>query len=621
MESPQNINKVLLSSLAFGVVGFGIGMLKTPTALATGAIAATASFAGVLVTDRKKTKKEESLDNSSPNQIQELQIEESQLKQSIAEATIKIQEVETNINSLQGEQDQLLGVISDLNSQKQRLEAEYNNRHSQVETISQQQEQLNQALFSLETNKQELEININNQQKELEKILNQSLQTQIQELEQQSEQLNQITSSTADYGNELTTTEADLLVDPVTESSVLSDDRDRNTDSNDREEIEVVSTEEIESLDSETISSLADLESIPESLDTQFIINSCYQLETPEFAKQDTETIDSEETELAFVDELEYTNIEASDSSEEESFDFDAIATPDSTEEESFDFDAVESSDSSEEESFDFNAIATLDSIEEESFDFDGVESSDSTEEESLSFDAVESSDLIEEESFDFDAIATPDSIEEESFDFNAIATPDSIEEESFDFNAISHENEEEVTIAYSTLQSNFNQAEEEESILDELHLNSKESESLNHLIGSVSSQTMDWEIPQDSFEGMEELALEQEELFSFDAIAHEDEEEVTIAYATFESNSHEFEEASDISLDELTEEDISSHSDNQTNSTSEDYLKAQLELVDEKLNQLDSLVSPISEASFDDLNDLLSSPQDNKNLSISSED
>jgi transcription termination factor NusB len=73
--------------------------------------------------------------------------------------------------------------------------------------------------------------------------------------------------------------------------------------------------------------------------------------------------------------------------------------------------------------------------------------------------------------------------------------------------------------------------------------------------------------------------------------------------------------------LDELTEEDISSHSDNQTNSTSEDYLKAQLELVDEKLNQLDSLVSPISEASFDDLNDLLSSPQDNKNLSISSED
>ena len=125
MESAKVVNKILLSSVAFGVVSFGIGMLinsnqlnQLNKALTTGAIGGVASVAGALVTGSKKNIQEEQTDNSSDNRVRELKTEEISLQQSIADVTSKIQEAETNINSLQTEHNQLLGIIADSQSSK-----------------------------------------------------------------------------------------------------------------------------------------------------------------------------------------------------------------------------------------------------------------------------------------------------------------------------------------------------------------------------------------------------------------------------------------------------------------------------------------------------------------------
>ncbi|MBE9166688.1 hypothetical protein IQ238_03790 [Pleurocapsales cyanobacterium LEGE 06147] len=231
MESPKVINKVLLSSVAFGV-SFGIGMLVSEkdikNALTTGALAATAGFAGALVSERKKADGENLVEDSLQTQVQELKTQEDWLHQSIAEATTKMQEVEAGINSLQTEHAQLLENIADLNSQKQQLETEYNNWQAQVREVFQQQEQTNQTLSSLETQKEAIETSIATRQTELEQIRdrlmqaqqqqeeldtylarlesrkqeleteNQNLQAQIQELEQQHAQLAQVIAPLAE---------------------------------------------------------------------------------------------------------------------------------------------------------------------------------------------------------------------------------------------------------------------------------------------------------------------------------------------------------------------------------------------------------------------------------------
>ncbi len=209
MESPKVINKVLLSSVAFGV-SFGIGMLVSQAdfknelkALTTGALAATAGFAGVLVSDakhreaeRKKADGENLVEDSLPTGVQELKIQEDELHQSITEATMRMQEVEAGINSLQTEQAQLLENISDLHSQKQQLETqketietsisaqqtELEQIRDRVALAKQQQEELDAYLASLESRKKELETE------------NQNLQAKIQELDQKSAQLAHITA-------------------------------------------------------------------------------------------------------------------------------------------------------------------------------------------------------------------------------------------------------------------------------------------------------------------------------------------------------------------------------------------------------------------------------------------
>ncbi len=261
MESPKVINKVLLSSVAFGV-SFGIGMLVSQAdfknelkALTTGALAATAGFAGVLVSDakhreaeRKKADGENLVEDSLPTGVQELKIQEDELHQSITEATMRMQEVEAGINSLQTEQAQLLENISDLHSQKQQLETqketietsisaqqtELEQIRDRVALAKQQQEELDAYLASLESRKKELETE------------NQNLQAKIQELEQKSAQLAHITAPLEELKdidkpsetswNELAVTEAesrenDNSVGEVQEifSEEIASDREQST--------------------------------------------------------------------------------------------------------------------------------------------------------------------------------------------------------------------------------------------------------------------------------------------------------------------------------------------------------------------------------------------------------
>ena len=180
-SSKSNISKIILSSVAFGAASFGIGMLVSKnnvgTAFATGAMGGTASLTGSLVTGRKK-EEDSNPSESHSNQIQELQAQEKQLQESIAEKATKKDEVEVGINSLHTEQQQLVEEIANLNTQKQKLETEYTDWNIKVQESEQKQQQLNQDLFGLETKKQEL--------KQEQENLNQNL-TSLQEEKQELE--------------------------------------------------------------------------------------------------------------------------------------------------------------------------------------------------------------------------------------------------------------------------------------------------------------------------------------------------------------------------------------------------------------------------------------------------
>ena len=195
MESAKIVNKILLSSLAFGVVTLGVGMLVKEDNLkkalmTTGAVGSMTCVAGALVTNGRRSSEDSQVDNLLENRVQELHNQEIQLQQSFNEATAKMQRVEADINSLQTEHNQLLSVISDLNSQKQQLDihstnieaqkAELKNINDQLSQAKKQEEELYGNLTNLESRKQELESE------------NNSLQTRVEELYIKEEQLNQI---------------------------------------------------------------------------------------------------------------------------------------------------------------------------------------------------------------------------------------------------------------------------------------------------------------------------------------------------------------------------------------------------------------------------------------------
>ena len=166
MKSAKVVNKILLISLAFGSATFVAGLLaedETQKALiGTGAVGSMAGVAGALVINKLNSSDSDGEDNLSDNRVSELHSQEAQIKQSFDEATVKMQAVEAEINSLQTEHNQLLSIISDLNGQKQHLETEYDSKKQEIEAANVDVSALNSKKQQLETEyvskKQEIEI-------------------------------------------------------------------------------------------------------------------------------------------------------------------------------------------------------------------------------------------------------------------------------------------------------------------------------------------------------------------------------------------------------------------------------------------------------------------------------
>lgn len=146
------INRILLGSVAFGV-SFVFGLLANPgkmdKALITGAIAVPASFAGALVADRQRTKREKLYKNSLHAQIQELEGHQTHLQQSLSSVAATKQEAESSIDALQIERGQLLGRVSELNKQRDELNQDLSSLHKQKQQLEGEAQKLQTELQTL----------------------------------------------------------------------------------------------------------------------------------------------------------------------------------------------------------------------------------------------------------------------------------------------------------------------------------------------------------------------------------------------------------------------------------------------------------------------------------------
>jgi hypothetical protein len=724
MESPKVINKVLLSSVAFGV-SFGIGMLVSKAdikkALTTGAIAIPASLAGALVSERKKADGENLVEDSLPTGVQELKIQEDGLHQSIAEATMRMQEVEAGINSLQTEHTQLLENISDLNSQKQQLESQKEAietsiavQQTELEQISdrfiqahQQQEELDAYLTKLESRKQELETE------------NQNLQAQIQELEQQHAQLAQAIApleeepaeseafedrsgeelisfaseesledlkdtdeSSATSWNELTVTEAEsdnsvgevegvcleelgnLSEEAVSVAVELTDEESIpvETPMDEMEEIaaeQEISVEQLDSIEQEQIDSLTELKLTDEDsqqLDNLFAENPVadddYALEESAQAEFSTEDFVASEQLMEEIAAEQEISVEQLDSIEQEQID--SLTELELTDEDSQQLDnlfaenpivdddyALEESAQAESATEDFVASEQLIDYME-GIGFETTEQSswaelDNFEEENATIVFTPSESMAEDsEELDnlFDSTTTFDSeslenLMDETAELGILdivgelAQPESVEskiEKSVTLEGLmSQEPQEAQTELTKELDEHFfnsiTEGTEEESTDTE-----QKSERLDYLINSsYTSESSELETPHGESEFLENLIDNTEENFleNFESVEKLPETEInensTIDH--FLNESLDLEDS--FERWEGTSEEFDRLDDLATSiSMSESSIQEELEIVDEKICELDT----ISEASLEEFKDLLES-MDEENTSISFSD
>ena len=181
MKPAKVVNKILLSYLGLGAI-FGIGVVVEndniqKALLGTGVVASLACVAGTMATKNNKDSQGDRDNGLLDDRLSELRIQQEQLQKSFDEKTAQMQAVETNINSLQNEHNQLLSVISNLNEQKQQLENEsqawddrIQSKKQELETISdrltvnqKQEEILGHNIATLENQKHIL----NNEVKQL----------------------------------------------------------------------------------------------------------------------------------------------------------------------------------------------------------------------------------------------------------------------------------------------------------------------------------------------------------------------------------------------------------------------------------------------------------------------
>jgi myosin heavy subunit len=623
MESPKVINKVLLSSVAFGV-SFGIGMLvsenKIKNALTTGALAATAGFAGTLVSDakhreaeRKKADGENLVEDSLPTGVHELKSQEDGLHQSIAEATMRMQEVETGINSLQTEHAQLLENISDLNSQKQQLETQKEAietsiavQQTELEQISdrvaqaqQQQEELDAYLARLESRKQEIETE------------NQNLQAQIHELEQQHAQLAQIIAPLEELKDIDEPSETSWNELTVTEAESIEND-------NSVGEVEEIFSEELSNLSEEETVSIAVELTEEESIPVENLMDPI-----EEIASEPEQLTSIDEEEMASLTELE---LSAEDSEQfEDLFAENPLADGDSSLEELV---QVESGtedlvlladgdsslwaelDNSEQE--DATIVFTpSESMAEDSEELDNLLQSTTT------FDSESLENLMDEtgELGILDLVgelAQPESLTsttEESVTLESlmneaeIASPDELQEAQTEltneldddfFSSISEATEGESTDReQEPEQLDFFSSSSYTLEPNELETASAESEFLGNLIDRTEENFLE------NFESEEKLP--ETEIHESSTIDHFLTESLDLegSFDRWEETSEEFGQLDDLST-----------------SMSESSMEEELEIVDEKLCELDS----ISEASLEEFEDLLESMEE-QNISMSFSD
>jgi hypothetical protein len=526
MESPKVINKVLLSSVAFGV-SFGIGMLVSKAdikkALTTGAIAIPASLAGALVSERKKADGENLVEDSLPTGVQELKIQEDGLHQSIAEATMRMQEVEAGINSLQTEHTQLLENISDLNSQKQQLESQKEAietsiavQQTELEQISdrfiqahQQQEELDAYLTKLESRKQELETE------------NQNLQAQIHELEQQHAQLAQAIAPLEEEPAESEAFEdrsGEELISFASEES-LEDLKDTDESSatswneltlteaesdNSVGEVEGVCLEELGNLSEEAVSvavELTDEESIPVEtpMDEMEEIGAEQEISVEQLDSIEQEQIDSlTELELTDEDSQQLDNLFAENPIADDDYALEESAQAEFTTE-----DFVASEELMEE-------IAAEQEI--------SVEQLDSIEQEQI--DSLTELELTDEDSQQLDNLFAENSIADDDY---ALEESAQAEFSTEDFVA-SEELMEEIAAEQEISVEQLDSIEQEQiDSLTELKLTDEDSQQLDNLFAENSIADDDYALEESaqaefstedfvaSEELMEEIAAEQE--------------------------------------------------------------------------------------------------------------
>ena len=135
MKSAKVVNKILLISLAFGSITFVAGILAEgnlkKTLMGLGATTSVASIAGTLLT-KDKDKSNEENDVQSENTPEVEPSAQKQADYSADEGDRMMQAVEADVNPLQTEEAQTLEFVSNLNSQKEELEAQHDSNEPEI---------------------------------------------------------------------------------------------------------------------------------------------------------------------------------------------------------------------------------------------------------------------------------------------------------------------------------------------------------------------------------------------------------------------------------------------------------------------------------------------------------
>jgi chromosome segregation ATPase len=182
----------LLGLVAFGV-SFGFMLVTTGDlkhALITGFVTVPATYIGAIVVDKRRRNYEMLVLNSLHKHIQELELEETGLHQSLTAARGKKQELVTNVNVLQTEITNLRSQVSERRNQREDLNRDLTNLRGQIEQSGLHYDQIQAETQELEKSKGKIHQSLSlaiSEQRRVETNLG-SLRLQLTQLEIQIDQ-------------------------------------------------------------------------------------------------------------------------------------------------------------------------------------------------------------------------------------------------------------------------------------------------------------------------------------------------------------------------------------------------------------------------------------------------